>query len=181
VIPDFDEDGLLPFDSVATPEELRQSHLVTGLGVGSAAWDSAWRGELVDKVTLVYDLFMRAGGVDEFWIDGSFVENVDHPGDIDVYFTMQDGRDFLAFPGIVNALEGEDIWSWDPGRRRLYPGSTIAKPPFWGRYRVDIYPDLGRQCGIFDSDGNPLTFPEAFRQQRSTFRQKGIVRLRREI
>ena len=73
----------------------------------------------------------------EFWIDGSFVESVDHPQDIDAYFTLRDPREWLTLP------------------------------------------DLGRPSGIFDRDGNSMTFAEAFRQQRSTFRRKGIIRLRR--
>ena len=78
----------MPSDSVATPDELRLSHLVTGDGVGSASWDAVWRGELVDSVERVFELFMAVGGVSEFWIDGSFVEAVDRPSDIDVYFTL---------------------------------------------------------------------------------------------
>ena len=155
------------------------SHLVTGDGVGSATWDAAWRAELVDRVTQVFDLFSGAGGVVEFWIDGSFVEAVDHPDDIDAYFTLQDPREWLTLPDRLNKLEGEEIWTWDPSKRRKYSGSLYPKPPFWGRYRVDVYPDLGRPSGVFDSNGNPLTFAEAFRQQRLTYRRKGIVRLRR--
>lgn len=180
VIPPFDADGVLPHDSVATPEELRLSHLVTGEGVASADWDAVWRGELVDRVARVFELFSRAGGVTEFWLDGSFVEDVDRPGDIDVYFTLQDPREWLTLPDRLNALEGEEIWTWDTAKRRTYPGSVHPKPPFWGRYRVDIYPELGRPCGIFDANGDPMTFAEAFRQQRNTHRQKGIVRLRRD-
>ena len=65
-------------------------------------------------------------------------------------------------------------------QRGMYPGSIHPKPPFWGRYRVDIYPDLGRPSGIFDANASPMTFAEAFRQQRVTYRRKGIVRLRRD-
>jgi len=180
VIPSFDEDGLLPHDSEATPEELRISHLVTGEGVGSPTWDTVWRGELVDRVVRVFELFSRAGGLTEFWLDGSFVEAVDRPGDIDVYFTLQTPREWLTLPDRLKALEGKDIWSWAPARRRTFPGSIHPEPPFWGRYYVDIYPDLGRGSGIFDEAGNPMTFPEAFRKQRITYRQKGIVRLRRD-
>lgn len=179
MIPPFNDNGVLPCDSEATPEELHQSHLVTGEGLGSAHWDAAWRAELTVRITQVFDLFSRAGGVVEFWIDGSFVESIDHPQDIDAYFTLRDPREWLTLPDRLNKLEGADIWTWNPSDRRLFPGSLIPKPPFWDRYHVDIYPDLGRPSGIFDRDGNPMTFAEAFRQQRSTFRRKGIIRLRR--
>lgn len=153
---------------------------MTGESVGSPTWNAEWRGELVERVIQVFDLFNRAGGVEEFWLDGSFVEAIDRPNDVDVYFTLHDPREWLTLPGRLNDLEGDAIWTWDPARRRRYPGSTRPKPPFWGRYRVDIYPDLGRPSGIFDADGNPLTFAEAFRQQRGTNRRKGIVRLEEE-
>jgi hypothetical protein len=175
----FDRLGLLPQDACATLEELRGSHLVTGRGVGSPTWDRAWRQELVERLERVFTLFHAAGGVEEFWIDGSFVEAVDRPEDIDAYFTLPDPREWPAFPNRLNALEGEEIWTWDLARRRVYSGSIHPKPPFWGRYRVDIFPDFGRPSGIFDANGRPMTFAEAFRQQRRTFRRKGIVRLRR--
>ena len=180
VIPPFDEHGVMPRDSVATPEDLRLSHLVYGETVGSANWDSIWRAELVDRVARVFELFSSVGGVTEFWLDGSFVEAVDRPGDIDAYFTLQHPSEWLTLADRLNALEGEEIWTWDVAKRRRYPGSVHPKPPFWGRYRVDIYPDFGRPSGIFDAGGNPLTFAEAFRQQRTTYRPKGIVRLRRD-
>jgi hypothetical protein len=178
VLPPFDESGVLPQDSEATLDELRQSHLVTGRGVGSEHWDSSWRAELVVRVGVVFDLFSRAGGLVEFWIDGSFVEAVDHPQDIDAFFTLDDPREWLTLPDRLNQLEGSDIWTWRESDRRMFPGSVIPKPPFWGKYRVDIYPELSRPSGIFDEHGNPLTFSGAFRQQRQTYRRKGIVRLR---
>lgn len=161
-------------------DELRASLLVTGDGVDSDTWDAAWRGELVTQLEHVFDLFTRVGGVDEFWIDGSFVERVDHPGDIDAYFTLDDPLEWLTLPDRLNANEGQRIWTWADSDRRRYPGALHPKPPFWGRYHVDIYPDLGRPSGIFDAAGNPLTFGEAFRQQRRTYHPKGIVRLRRD-
>ena len=179
MIPPFNEHGLMPHDSVASPEELRLSHLVTGDGVESPNWDTVRRGKLVYHLTQVFDLFSIVGGITEFWLNGSFVEAVDRPGDIDVYFTLRDPRVWLTLADRLNALEGEEIWTWDVAKRRMYPGSVTPKPPFWGRYSVDIYPDLGRQSGIFNENGDPMTFPEAFRQQRTTHRQKGIVRLRR--
>ena len=178
-IPPFDDHGLLPWDASATLEELRRSHLVTGHGVGSPTWNQAWRRDLVERLEKVFNLFICVGGIDEFWIDGSFVEKVDRPTDIDVYFTLYDPLEWLTLPGRLKALEGENLWTWDPARRRVYPGFIHPKPPFWGRYRVDIFPDFGRPSGIFDANGGPMTFSQAFRRQRRTFRRKGIVRLRR--
>ena len=109
----------------------------------------------MNRLERVFNLFTCVGGVDEFWIDGSFVGDVDRPADIDVFFTLHDPRDWLTLAGRLNALEGEELWTWNPARRRVCPGSIHLKPPFWGRYRVDIFPDFGRPSGIFGADGNP--------------------------
>ena len=180
MIPRFTAYGVLPHDGVATLKELRLSHLVTGEGSGSVGWDAAWRGELVNRVGHVFELFMIAGGVTEFWLDGSFVEAVDRPGDVDAYFTLRDPREWLTLPDRLNALDEGELWTWETATRRVHPGSIHPKPPFWGKYRVDIYPDLGRPSGIFDADGNALTFAQAFRQQRVTYSPRGIVHLVRE-
>jgi hypothetical protein len=43
-LPAFTAEGLLPaFDFPVTLDELRASFLVTGEGVNSPTWDSAWR------------------------------------------------------------------------------------------------------------------------------------------
>jgi hypothetical protein len=43
----------------------------------------------------------------------------------------------------------------------------------WHRYRVELYP----LSGIQDKYGNDLEFPAAFRQQRVTGEQKGIIKV----
>jgi len=53
-LPAFTEDGLLPArDYPLTLDELRQSFLVSGEGVGSPAWDAASRGKLVDNLGIL--------------------------------------------------------------------------------------------------------------------------------
>jgi hypothetical protein len=43
-LPAFTAEGLLPaFDFPVTRDGLRASFLMTGEGVGSSTWDSAWR------------------------------------------------------------------------------------------------------------------------------------------
>lgn len=181
MIPPFDARGLLPNDCEATLDELEESFLVTGGGVGSPGWNTSWRSYLARNLRVVAQTFWQAGGVGEIWIDGSFVEARDHPGDIDCLFTLDDIRDWAtgAFQARLNEIEGEDLWDWSNARRRLYPGATIPKPPFWGKYRIEAFPEFGRFCGITGPAGELLTFSQAFRQQRGTFERKGIVRLLR--
>ncbi len=50
----------------------------------------------------------------------------------------------------------------------------------WHRYRVELFPHFNQFSGITDQYGQPLTFPSAFRLQRATFAQKGIVLLQKE-
>jgi hypothetical protein len=82
----FTEEGLLPPGDVElTLAELRFSMLVAGPGPSHPDWDTAWRGELVDNLELmVRELW--AVGIAEIFIDGSFVEDKEHPNDIDGYF-----------------------------------------------------------------------------------------------
>jgi hypothetical protein len=49
-LPAFTAEGLLPaFDFPVTLDELRASYLVTGDGVDSPTWDSAWRARLANN------------------------------------------------------------------------------------------------------------------------------------
>jgi len=97
-IPAFTSEGLLPaFDHKATLTELRESHLVTGEGVESATWDKQWRALLVDNLEVLVGQ-LRQVGIDQIYIDGSFVEEKDHPNDIDGYFECTP-RELLSPPG----------------------------------------------------------------------------------
>ena len=84
-IPNF-QDGLLPVgDYEVTFKELRQSVLVDGCGDLRNNWDAAWRNRLVDNLQIMVEQLWQVGITDIF-IDGSFVEDKDHPNDIDGYF-----------------------------------------------------------------------------------------------
>jgi hypothetical protein len=48
----------------------------------------------------------------------------------------------------------------------------------WHHYRVELYPHFPELLsGICDPFGNELQFPAAFRQERGTGLQKGIVKI----
>src|SRR5215208_5106934 len=76
---------LPPGDYELTLDELRASSLVTGIGVGSPTWNAQWRASLVENLAVLVQQLWTVG-VHEIYADGSFVEDKDHPNDIDGYF-----------------------------------------------------------------------------------------------
>src|SRR5579883_1310223 len=85
-LPPFTAEGVLPSgDYELTLDELRACSLVTGNGVGSSTWNSAWRAALVENLAVLIEQ-LRKVGVRDIFADGSFVEDKDHPNDIDGYF-----------------------------------------------------------------------------------------------
>lgn len=167
----------------ATFDELRSSLLVVGNG-SSVHWDSKWRGSLVDNLEILVRQLWSVG-IEDVFIDGSFVENKDRPNDIDGYFDTgisQITKPAMdAFENQVSQLNNIDpfkIWTWDPNARIFDPKSAKAQLPMWMRYKVELYPHIeGMFSGITDQYGNNLQFPSAFRQSRRNFIPKGIVKI----
>lgn len=114
----------------------------------------------------------------EIFIDGSFVEDKEHPNDIDGYFECELSR--LTSGEIqreLNLLDPYKIWTWDPAARRPYRGYPKRQLPMWHVYRVELYPHFGQLCGIRDEHGHELEFPSAFRRSRTRGRPRGIVKI----
>lgn len=179
-LPSFTDDGLLPpGDYELTLDELRSSMLVLG-GVGphlSAEWDISWRAALVDNLTLLVGQ-LRAVGVSEIYIDGSFTEDKNHPNDIDGYFVcdlMRLARGDLERD--LNLVDPHKVWTWDPASRRPHRGSSKLQLPMWHQYRIELYPHCGQPSGIRDDAGFELEFPSAFRQSRRDGAPKGIIKI----
>jgi hypothetical protein len=176
-LPPFNAAGLLPpGDYPQTLGELETSFLVAG-PPNVRPWDVAWRRQLVHNLAHLVDQLWRVG-VDEIFVDGSFVEDKPHPEDIDGYFVC--GINELKSGSLVsalNALEPTRCWTW--GVRHPHPSSTKAQLPMWHRYRVELYPHVGQPSGIRDERGHQMLFPSAFRQQRDTRAEKGIIRVER--
>src|SRR5712664_2339006 len=123
-LPDFTSEGMLPPDDyILTFDELRGSMLVIGPGAGYPNWDAAWRNKLVDNLEILTGQLCRFG-ITEIYIDGSFVEDKDHPNDIDGYFEC-DKRLLISGQLVqnLNLLDPYKCWTWNPKDRRLYPGS----------------------------------------------------------
>ena len=179
MLPPFTTDDVLPpGDYALTLDELRTSHLVTGARNDSGSWDEAWRGRLINNLeVLVHQLWQV--GIDRIFVDGSFVENKDHPNDIDGYFECA-ARRFVTgqLERELNALDPYRIWTWSHHNRRPDANSAKRQLPMWHQYHVELYPHFaGLVTGIRDRFGNDLEFPSAFRLSRTGYRPKGIVQI----
>ena len=179
-LPYFDLHGLLPpGDYELTFEELRRSLLVMGPGRADGTWDTAWRESLVGNLEVMTRQLWQVGIRDVF-ADGSFVEQKDHPNDIDGYFVCALAD--LASGELtrkLNLLDPHKIWTWDPRSRQAFRGYPKKQLPMWHRYRVELYPHVaGFFSGIRDLQGNELEFPSAFRQSRRDGRPRGIIKLK---
>ena len=178
VLPPLDVFGLLPVgDYPLTLSQLKQSRLVVPDRVSSPLWDQAWRAKLVDNhETMAKQLWQV--GIEDIFIDGSFVEEKDHPNDIDGYFVCD--VQVLATGQLqqeLNKIDPHKVWTWSPSSRTPYANSTKRQLPMWHFYRVELYPHFGQLSGIKDVFGNDLEFPAAFRKSRTEHRQKGIIKL----
>lgn len=178
-LPAFTADGVLPVgDYVLTLGELRESPLVRG-PAGRAKhphWDANWRGQLVDKLTVLVKQLWQVG-VTEIFLDGSFVEDKDHPNDIDGYFECD--LQHLASGRLereLNLLDPHKVWTWEPKSRRVARGFGKRQLPMWHQYRVELFPHVGQLTGIRDKHGNELDFPAAFRLTRGGI-PKGIIKI----
>ena len=179
LLPLFDADGLLPpGDYELTLQQLRQSMLVTGPEHRPETWDGVWRLKLVDNLQKMVEQ-LWAVGIDRIFIDGSFVEDKDHPNDIDGYFETDVKR--VASGGLqrdLNRIDPFKVWTWDPASRRPFLGSPKKQLPMWHRYHVELYPHYpGQLSGIRDENGHELEFPAAFRKSRRDRRERGIVKI----
>lgn len=180
LLPPFTKDGILPpGDYMLTLEQLANSLLVVGSGDVQtySRWDTVWRRRLVENLgVLVRQL--RQVGIRRIFIDGSFVEDKDHPNDIDGYFECE--REPLASGELqreLNLLDPYKVWTWDPASRRPYRGQGKRQLPMWHVYRVELYPHFGQTSGIRDQYGHELEFPAAFRRRRGDGKPRGIIRI----
>lgn len=172
---EFNDFGLLPpGDYALTIEQLKNSILVVGPNDG-LPWDMEWRKHLVENLEIMVKQLWEVG-VEEIFIDGSFVENKAHPNDIDGYFEC-DVRNLPELIRELNVIEPDKIWTWDSKSRKHSKGYTKKQLPMWHKYRIELYPHFGQDSGIRDQFGNDLLFPAAFRQTRDTFRPKGIIKI----
>jgi len=181
-LPPFTSEGLLPpGDYELSLEELQESYLVVGDAASATDWDQAWRVKLVHNLAILVQQLWKVG-IDDIFVNGSFVEDKVHPNDIDGYFVCE--LSSLASGDLqrdLNLLDPHKVWTWDPATRRPYRGYPKLQLPMWHTYRVELYPHVGQLTGIRDRYGHELEFPSAFRQSRRNGKPKGLVKLRKTL
>ncbi len=163
-----------------TFSQLRESSLVLGPSAPSECptWDAAWRHQLVANAEiLVRELWTV--GMTEIFLDGSFVEDKDHPNDIDGYFECSiEQLKTGSLEQSLNQISKTKVWTWNPKTRRPFPGYAKRQLPMWHQYRVELYPHaVGMLSGIQDEWGNDLEFPAAFRRSRRDGQPRGIIKI----
>jgi hypothetical protein len=179
-LPEFTKNGALPpGDYDLTLDELGASMLVLGPGEPKdhPVWDASWRERLVDNLGVLVNQLSQVG-IDRVFIDGSFVEDKDHPNDIDGYFECDPRR--IADGSLqrdLNRLDPEKCWTWDHTERRAYRGYPKKQLPMWHAYRVEMYPHYTGLIAGRDEHGVALEFPAFFRKCRGTGVPKGIVQI----
>lgn len=180
MLPAFTSEGLLPAgDYALTLDGLEESILVLGPGwpTDFPHWDAAWRRQLVANLRVLVSQLWEVG-IEDIFINGSFVEDKNHPNDIDGYFECD--ADQIATGRLIhqlNLIDPAKCWTWDPRTRRPYRGYPKRQLPMWHAYRVEFYPHfLGHIAGR-DAHGHPLEFPAYFRRCRRSGEAKGIVRI----
>lgn len=170
---EFNENGVLePKDYQLTIEQLKQSLLVQG-PTYDQPWNKAWRKLLVDNLEIMLNQLYTVG-IEEIFIDGSFVEDKASPSDIDGYFVV-DPFDLERITEALNRLEPDHIWTWS--ERIPDHNSSKLQLPMWHKYHIELYPHVGQGCGILDEYGYEQMFPAAFRKTRDTFLPKGIIQI----
>ena len=179
-LPSFTPDGVLPpGDYAMTLAELQASELVLGPGQPSShlVWDAAWRHELVNNLSVLVQQLWEVG-IDEIYIDGSFVEDKDHPNDIDGYFVCDEERvRTRSLHRDLNRIDPAKCWTWDHATRRAFRGYPKKQLPMWHSYRIELYPHWPGLAAGTDAHGNAMEFPAWFRQRRSNGQAKGIIRI----
>jgi hypothetical protein len=133
------------------------------------------RGQPADLVAQLWQI-----GIDDVFVAGSFVEEKDHPNDVDGYFAC-DVRYYASgqLEQALNALDPHSIWTWDNARRRPAPGKAFPQLPMWHQYRVELYPDYGQAFGRLP--GGALVMARDWFRRTRDLRRKGIVQIVREV
>jgi hypothetical protein len=177
MLPAFDKDGLLPVgDYRLTIDELRQSMLVVGPEQGYPDGDVQQRRRLVDNLARIVEQLWEVG-VTSICVGGSFVEDRNHPWDIDGYF-------YCDFEGIrsgellrkLNAQDPYCSWDWDP-KSRTPDSRRKLQYPLWHRYNIDIHPNHGQGTGVFDGSFNEMNYYALMRWSRRVRRIRGVIQI----
>jgi hypothetical protein len=162
-------------DYPMTFDQLRQSLLVKG-DESVHNWDEGWRWHLVNQCEILVKQLWQVG-IEEVFLNGSFVTDKAHPNDVDGYFVVPSLDELFDIQSKLNDLDPYCCWTWDR-RDRVYPDHYgQLHLPMWRYYNVELYPHCdGIFSGIKDEFGNNLQFPAAFRKTRAN-QPKGIIQI----
>ena len=179
-LPTFTPAGVLPpGDYPLTLDQLQDSILVLGPGSPRQhpAWDAAWRHSLIQNLSILVRQLWTVNITDIF-INGSFVEDKDHPNDIDGYFVCQEHQVLTrSLHRDLNAIDPAKCWTWDHAARRAFRGYPKKQLPMWHSYRVEFYPHWPGLVAGRDAQGHDLEFPSWFRKRRDNAQPKGIIQI----
>jgi hypothetical protein len=174
---EFNGQGVLPHDYEVTFTEIRNSILVRRHDPLPPGWNAEWRGILVDNLEiLVRQLW--AAGVTTIYINGSFVQNKPHPGDIDGCFEG-DFADWNSgdLEKRLNSAAPKKVWDWSlASKRQVFGESRLL---MWVSYRVELYPVVPEfpTSGV-DTDDGFVPFPDGYRLIKNRSHEtKGILKL----
>ena len=104
----FNEYGLLPpGDYLLSLEELRKSLLVKGPAKKTPAWDSDYRGTLVDNLKILVKQLWNVG-ITQIFINGSFF-----PLDFAFLITIHLSK-IKTIRMILMVISNATSWSWQP-------------------------------------------------------------------
>lgn len=179
-LPEFDADGYLPVGvHELAMDELTESGLVLGFREPKDApnWDPTWRMELAGNLIVLCNQ-LKSVGITEVVIGGSFVENKDHPNDINGFFPC-DYR-LIASGDLVrdlNLIDPHACWGWSPDRMRSCDGYPKKRLPMWHEYKVELWPDYGQISVFKNLHDQPISWRSAFSRRPEDGREKGLVKL----
>jgi hypothetical protein len=178
-LPPFNSEGHLPAGiHLSTFADLRASHLVLCPSASQFPdWDAGWRSKLVDNLEMLVKQ-LWSYGCDEVFIDGSFVDAIEHPGDIDGYFNCEvdDLKDY-QMQNALNTEENNFVWNWHSNSFLPAQGYPRGKPRMWHFYRVELIANITDPHPPFSRPGN---MRENFRFSDRTGKERGLVQIQHE-
>lgn len=176
-LPNFNSERTLPpGEHEILYTEFQTSFLVYGTG-RSQTWDTEWRKYLVQNLGILIRQLWQVGITDIF-IGGSFVEEKDHPNDIDGCFACDINQwQTGTLQSQLNQLDPDHVWTWDASTRMKHPDASSKKLPMWHRYRVELYPHH-LDSGIYNLKGKRMNFLEAFQTTRGGRKHRGVLKIK---
>jgi len=167
----FAKSGLLPPGDHAISLEELEKFIGQGPG-GGQSWDTAWRLQLLQEFKRRYQQ-LRAVGINEVYIDGSYATDKFHPNDMDVYFVVPRK---IWRSGAEQALQDQDpeFWRFEP---ELGVDGKLGYPMAF-RHHIEMYPVYLEHTPEY-AECQEMIDPKIkfFRTDKYSHRTKGIIKI----